>query len=145
MIKTPAWNSRDMYASVIRSPTFDTLVAPVQFGPRFFYQANPYFRFTTVSEAEPSVQSRKIVINDDSPTHSIKEEIEQVTARFIDLLGVEERVNVSGIFCHRTKHSQQVTISKHTLINVVGVDSILEYFWLLEYLADSFPQDLLKS
>ena len=95
--------------------------------PSFLEQAHPDLTITTRSEAGLPVRTaRQEIINDDGRFLAIEEKLDQVNACSIDLFRHEHLLDALGELGQRAQGSQEVTVAKLSLIDIVGLDSILE-------------------
>ena len=119
-------NTHDVIRSEARKTALCSSICPVQLRPSFLKQAHPKLAITASSKDRLSIHTREEVINDNRRFLAIEDEFDHVNACCIYLFRHKHLLDTFWELSKGAQGSQEVTVSKLSLIDVVGLNSILE-------------------
>ena len=115
-------------------------ICSMQLRPSFLEQADPKFAITARRKARLSVFCTwEEIIDNDRRFLAIEEKFDHVNACCIYFFRYKHLHDAFRELGQRAQGSQEIAITKLTLINVIGLDSILKYIGRLVYLTSTFP------
>ena len=120
-------NTCDVIYSEARKTTLGARICSVQLSPCFLKQAYPKLTITARCKDRLSILvTRKVVINDDRRFLAIEDELDQIDACCINLFRHEHLLDIFWELSEGAQGSQEVAVSELSLVNVVGLDTVLE-------------------
>ena len=140
-----AGNASHMVTSKTRKASFSNDVWAVQLSPSFFKQTDPNFSVSAVSKDWLVVFARQKIVDNYRLLHSIYVEVHEIATRRVQFFRMEKCHDIFWIFSNRTENSQEVAITKCSLINIIRIYSIPENKSILIDLVDPLPIHFLKA
>ena len=115
-------------------------ICSMQLRPSFLEQTDPKFAITARRKARLSVLSTwEEIIDNDRRFLAIEEKFDHVNACCIYFFRYKHLHDAFRELGQRAQGSQEIAITKLTLIDVIGLDSILKYISRFVYLAGTLP------
>ena len=141
MWETFRWDTNEMTSGEAWETALCSCIGAVKFSPGFLKDRHPEFSILTRGKCWRSIWTTwQMVIDNDRMLNSIDEELDHVNTSIIQTLSHEHVRDTIRELSQGTKHSEEVAVSKASLVDIIWMDTTGEHLLLsFVYLWDAFP------